>query len=76
VGFSELAHPVSVTYAELVSPEQITTDILYGVRFHSPDNSHTEGPEALTVKLSMSIMRIVWGAVGGVPVSGTSFLPL
>jgi len=76
VGFSEIGIPISVTYAELISPETIATDILIGVRLHSPERSHSEGPDALTVKMTMSIMDIQWGGVGGDLLQGTRSLPL
>lgn len=63
VGFAEVSSPVSITYSELpVAPAYETVqDILEGVRLHSPESSAAEGVEAQVIKLSMSIMNILWG---------------
>lgn len=60
IGYSELATPVTVIYAEVTSPQKTRMDILEGVRFHSADRANAEGSDALTVKLSMDIMKIRW----------------
>lgn len=60
-GFSEGSDAVVVTFAEPMSPIETKTDILPGVRFHSPDFSSSEGTEALTVKVEFDILGpIVW----------------
>ena len=60
IGYMEEAWPVSVTYAEPSQPSKTKTDRLIGVRFHSAEKSNSEGADALSVKLQMSIMDIVW----------------
>lgn len=60
-GFSETGNLITVSYAELLSPEVTVTRALVGTRLISPDSSNSEGPEASTVKCSLSIMDIVWG---------------
>ena len=62
-GFSELAHTLFCTYAEIVaSPTEVTQDIIEGVRIHSPENSvAADSADAQIVKLSLSIMNIRWG---------------
>jgi hypothetical protein len=60
MGYMESAWPITVTYAEPVQFQKTKTDTLYGVRFHSAARSNSEGSDALTVKLQMSIMRIMW----------------
>lgn len=59
-GFAERSVPCRVVYAELLSPLDIQTDILMGVRIHSADNANSQGPDALTVKLGLSIMDIIY----------------
>jgi hypothetical protein len=61
VGFAELSNVITVTYAELASPQDTVVDTLRGVRIHSPDSSASEGAEAQVIKLSLSIMDILWG---------------
>lgn len=60
VGYSELAWNVAVTYSEPLERSRTKTDRLIGVRFHSAERSNQEGVDALTVKLTMSIMDIAW----------------
>lgn len=59
-GFAELAHPVTVTYAEALSPLDTVTDRLIGVRFHSPDVANTESTDAVVLKVALNIMDITW----------------
>lgn len=59
-GFSVTAWPVVIAYAEAESPDDTVVDTLVGVRHHSPKNTHSEGPDALVVTISLSIMRIKW----------------
>jgi hypothetical protein len=59
VGFAEKAWPVTVGYFELANPQDASLDTLYGVRFHSPEDNHSEGADGLTVTYQMDIMRIV-----------------
>ncbi len=60
IGYMEGIWPISVTYAEPSQMAKTKTDQLVGVRFMSAERSNAEGTDALTVKLSLSIMRIVW----------------
>lgn len=60
VGYMETTWPVQVVYAEALSPQKTRVDNLIGVRFHSAEKSNSEGTDALTVKLQMSIMQIRW----------------
>jgi hypothetical protein len=59
-GFGELAWTVKVVYAEISSPTDIVTDRLDGVRFTAPEVNATPGVDAITVKLTLSIMDIIW----------------
>jgi hypothetical protein len=63
-GFADGFVPITVTFAET---GMITiSDFLPKARIHSPDQSHSEGTEALTVKLTMNIlMPIAYGGVAG-----------
>jgi hypothetical protein len=36
-----------------------------GVRFHSPEDNHSEGPDGLTVTYQMSIMRLIKNGMMG-----------
>jgi hypothetical protein len=58
-GFAEVSNAISISYATLLSPLDTETDTLVGVRIHSPKKSGAEGAEALTVKTSLSIMRVL-----------------
>jgi hypothetical protein len=60
VGFAEIAHTVSVMYAELLSPQDTVLDTLVGVRFLAPESSGSEGADAQMIKLTLSIMDILW----------------
>lgn len=60
VGYMEIAWPITVTYAEPSNLIDTRTDKLVGVRFFGAEKSNSEGTDALTVKLQMSIMRIQW----------------
>lgn len=59
-GFAELAWPVKVVYAELSAASDIVTDRLDGVRFTAPAVNAAPGVDAITVKLTLSIMDIIW----------------
>lgn len=59
VGYAELAWNITLTYSEGASPQDMQTVQLIGVRFHSPEDSHTEGPDGLTTTYQMSIMEII-----------------
>lgn len=70
LGFSDTSIPINVTYAELASPEQTSNDTLIGVILHSPEASGSEGADALTIKMTMSIMDILWhGLIQGTVVA-------
>lgn len=59
-GLSEGSDAITITYAE-VGALLTRTDVLPGVRFHSPDFSGSEGTDALTVKVEFDILGpIVW----------------
>lgn len=60
VGFAELSHALTVSYAELLSPADTVTDRLVSVRIHSPEVSMSEGADLATVKCGLSIMDIRW----------------
>lgn len=59
-GYMELSWPVTVAYAEEISPETTVTDTLEGVRFLSPEVSNAEGTDAVKVKVTLDIMGILW----------------
>lgn len=61
VGFAEHSHTITLVYALASAPFKVVTDILVGVRVHSPKDAHSEGVDALTVTYSLSIMRIIRG---------------
>jgi hypothetical protein len=65
IGFAERAWPVTVTYFEPASPQDAIIDTLYGVRFHSPEDNHSEGGDGLSVTYQMDIMRLVKGPYMG-----------
>lgn len=52
--------PIVIAYSEEQSPEDTVSDTLSGVRLMAPKASHSEGPDALTMSLTMSIMDILW----------------
>jgi len=60
IGFAELGHSLTISYAELLSPADTVTDRLVSVRLHSPEDSQSEGGDLSTVKVSLSIMDIIW----------------
>lgn len=60
VGYMETTWPITVTYAELASPDRMTTDTLELVRFFGADAGNGESPDGLTIKVSLSIMGILW----------------
>lgn len=57
-GFAEKSVFVKAVYYEAASPADLILVEFAGTRFHSPDESSSEGAEAASVKLSMSIMEI------------------
>jgi hypothetical protein len=59
-GYMESVWPVTIAYAEAVQPQKTKTDRLVSVRFHSAKKGNSEGGDALTVSLQMSILRIAW----------------
>lgn len=65
IGFAELGWPMTVGYFEPASPLDATLDTLVGVRFHSPEDNHSEGPDGLTVTYQMSIMRLIKNGMMG-----------
>jgi|SRR4051812_46586039 len=60
LGYSELSWPITVSYAEPSNLLLTVTDRLVGVRFFGAEKSNGEGTDALTVKVNLSLMRIVW----------------
>jgi hypothetical protein len=58
VGWAEYAWPITVTYSEAVLIKKTITDKLEGTRFLTPDQSHSEGTDALVVKVSLDIMKL------------------
>jgi hypothetical protein len=65
VGYAEVGWPVTVSYFEPASPFDATLDTLLGVRFHSPEDNHSEGPDGLTVTYQMDIMRLLKNGIMG-----------
>jgi len=63
VGYAELAWNIILTYFEEASPQDMQTVEFIGVRFHSPKDSHSEGPDGLTTTYQMSIMDIIKNGV-------------
>jgi hypothetical protein len=60
MGYMEPVWPITVSYAEPIQLYKTHTDRLVGVRFFGAEQSHSEGAEALTVKLQLSIVSILW----------------
>lgn len=60
-GFTRVPFDMPVAYAE--DGEGVITDTLFGVRIVSAEDSHSEGPDALTVKMELSIMRISYNGI-------------
>jgi hypothetical protein len=60
IGFSELGHLISVTHAEAISPGDTVVDRLVSARLHSPEVALSEGGDLTTVKVTLSIMDIIW----------------
>lgn len=61
-GFMEVSFPIIVTYAE-VSALNVTVDVLEGVRIKKCDFSNSQGNDASTVKLDLSLMNVVLNGV-------------
>lgn len=62
IGYSQFIIPaISVSIAVPGSAALTTTDSLVSVRFFNAEKSFSEGTDALMVKASMSIMRILHG---------------
>lgn len=59
-GYAELAWPVKIVYAELLSPDDTVTDRLEGVRLTAADIANAQGTDATKIKLTMNIMKIFW----------------
>jgi hypothetical protein len=65
-GFSEVAFPLTVIYAEEHSPQDLVADELVGVRFLGPKNNHSEGgADALVVSVTLNIMDILHSGFQG-----------
>ncbi len=60
-GFMEVPFNIVVAYAEDGSP--VATDALYGCRITDVDDTHSEGPDALTVKCELDIMDVDYNGV-------------
>lgn len=60
VGFMRLAWTIKVTYAEEQSPQDTVTDRLIGARFHSPDIANSQGNDPTKLRVSLSLMEIIW----------------
>jgi hypothetical protein len=56
-GYAQLAWPITVTYATILSPLDTVTDYLHGVRFHSARASVAQGTDASAYKVKLSIME-------------------
>ena len=65
-GWAELSNVVTCAYATLLNPVDTITDSLIGVRLHAPKRSYSEGTDALTVNVSMSIMRMTTNRFEGI----------
>ena len=65
IGFAELGWPTTCSYFEPASPQDAMLDVLMGVRFHSPEDNHSEGPDGLTVTYQMDIMRLIKNGMVG-----------
>lgn len=59
IGYAEKGWPVTVSYSEPASPQDTSLALMAGVRFHSPEDNHSEGADGLTVTYQMDIMRLV-----------------
>jgi hypothetical protein len=59
IGFAELSWTITVTYSEL-GLSRTVTDRLIGVRFLSADKSNSEGTDALVVKCTLDVMRVMF----------------
>jgi hypothetical protein len=63
-GFSERSYTVNVSYSE--TGYGTISDVLTGVRVHSPDLTNSEGTDALTVKCELDILNpILWNGMAG-----------
>jgi hypothetical protein len=62
-GYAQIAWPLTVTYATLLSPEDTVTDYLHGVRIHSARPSIGQSNDAIAYKLKLSIMEIRWAGL-------------
>ena len=60
VGFMRLPWTLKCTYAEEQSPSDTVTDRLVGTRFHSPDIANAQSAEAIKIRVSLSLMDIIW----------------
>jgi hypothetical protein len=60
IGFAERAWPITVAHSELLAPADVVIDTLIGVRFLGPDQALAQGPDATKLKITLSIMRIIW----------------
>lgn len=56
-GFLEATFDVQISYSE-TDQSPVVTDELIGCRITSVDESHSEGPDPLTVKCDLDVMRI------------------
>jgi hypothetical protein len=68
-GWSLASAPIQIAYAEEQSPDDTVFDTLVGVRIVAPKANHSEGPDALTMNLTMSIMDILWNGVSSLGVA-------
>jgi hypothetical protein len=57
VGFGETSFPITCQYADVGQP--VVTDTLEGCRVENPSFSGAEGADALTVKITLNVMRIL-----------------
>jgi len=62
IGYMEIPHNITCSYSEI---GQIPiTDLLVGCRITKAENGHSEGDDALTVKLTFNVMRLEEGGAG------------
>jgi hypothetical protein len=68
-GFALATATLNIGYFEEQNPEDAINDVLAGVRIVAPKAAHSEGPDVLTMNLTMSIMDIAWNGVSSLGIT-------